>query len=159
METLTKDNRVFLPEVVRLVREGHRVKIVAKGYSMRPFVEDGRDLLVFDVPEPVAVGDVVLAEYAKGAFVCHRIVRMDGDAVTLRGDGNVCGVEKVTRADVLAKVVQIERKGKLYDLATSRRWKCYSFMWCHLLPLRRYLLAAYRRIWLKCFPVTPHKQL
>ena len=126
METLTKDNRVFLPEVVRLVREGHRVKILAKGYSMRPFVEDGRDMLVFDVPGTFTVGDVVLAEYAEGSYVCHRIVRMEGEVVT-----------------------QIERKGKLYDLASSRCWRWYSTMWCSLLPIRRYLLAVYRHLWLK----------
>ena len=149
METLTKDNRVFLPEVVRLVREGHRVKIVAKGYSMRPFVEDGRDMLVFDVPGAFAVGDVVLAEYAEGSYVCHRVVQMEGEVVTLRGDGNVHGVEVVKRTDVLAKVVQIERKGRLYDLASSRCWRWYSAVWCRLLPIRRYLLAVYRHLWLK----------
>ncbi|MDE5550371.1 MAG: peptidase S41, partial [Bacteroidaceae bacterium] len=61
-------------------------------------------------------------------------------------DGNMCGVEVVRRVNVLAKVVQIERKGKCYDLATSRWWKCYSFLWCRLLPIRRYLLAIYRRL-------------
>ena len=146
METLRKENRVFLPEVVRLVREGHRVKIMAQGYSMRPFVENGRDMLVFDLPDSICVGDVVLAECAEGRFVCHRIVRMDDDVVTLRGDGNAYGVEVVRRVNVLAKVVQIERKGKCYDLATSRWWKCYSFLWCRLLPIRRYLLAIYRRL-------------
>ena len=141
-----KENRVFLPEVVQLIREGHRVKIVARGNSMRPFVADGRDRLVLDAPVSIAVGDVVLAEYAEGQFVCHRIVRMEGDVVTLRGDGNVRGVELVRRADVLAKVVQIERKGKVYDLATSRQWRFYSALWCRLLPIRRYLLAVDRRL-------------
>ena len=143
---MKKENSVFLPEVVRLVREGRRVKMMAQGYSMRPFVENGRDMLVFGLPDSIVVGDVVLAEYTKGRFVCHRIVWMDDDVVTLRGDGNTCGVEVVRRVNVLAKVVQIERKGKCYDLATSRWWKCYSFLWCRLLPIRRYLLAIYRRL-------------
>lgn len=143
---MKKENSVFLSEVVRLVREGRRVKIMAQGYSMRPFVENGRDMLVFDFPDSICVEDVVLAECTEGRFVCHRIVRMDDDVVTLRGDGNAHGVEVVRRSDVLAKVVQIERKGKCYDLATSHWWKCYSFLWCRLLPIRRYLLAVYRRL-------------
>lgn len=37
------ENAVFLPEIVKMLNEGHTVTLTLKGYSMRPFLEDGRD--------------------------------------------------------------------------------------------------------------------
>lgn len=43
----TKDieipNRLFMPEIIRLLDEGRSVIIRLKGFSMRPFLEDRRD--------------------------------------------------------------------------------------------------------------------
>ena len=40
------DNARFLPEVIALANEGHDVTIPLRGFSMRPFLEDGRDLAI-----------------------------------------------------------------------------------------------------------------
>lgn len=42
-EDLHIPNGLFFPEVVRLLKEGYSVTIPLKGYSMRPFLESGRD--------------------------------------------------------------------------------------------------------------------
>ncbi|MBR1668024.1 MAG: S24/S26 family peptidase [Bacteroidaceae bacterium] len=152
MEKLIVENSVFLPQVVQLIAEGHQATIVARGSSMRPFIEDSRDKLIFGKADSIAVGDVILAEVTDGHFVCHRIERLDGDTVTMRGDGNVTGTEVFPRARVRAKLLQVVRKGKTYTLATSNIWKCYSAVWPRLLPMRRYLLALYRLLWLHQLP-------
>ena len=36
-------NAEFLPEVVKLMDEGHTITLRLKGFSMRPFLEDNRD--------------------------------------------------------------------------------------------------------------------
>ena len=148
MPVLTLDNSVFLPQVVALINEGHLATIVARGNSMRPFIEDGRDKLVFGKAESFGVGDVILAEVTKGHFVCHRVESIDGDVVTMRGDGNVIGTETFHMADVRAKLLRVVRKGKVVTLADSKAWKVYSAIWPKLLPVRRYLLALYRLLWL-----------
>ena len=152
MDKLMLDNSIFLPQVVSLIEEGHRATIVARGNSMRPFIEDVRDKLVFGQVDSLSVGDVILAEVTKGHFVCHRIERLEGDVVTMRGDGNVVGTETFPRSQVRAKLVQVVRKGKTYTLATSSTWKVYSAIWPKLLPIRRYLLALYRLLWLHQLP-------
>ena len=43
-------NAQFLPEVVKLLNEGHTVTINLRGVSMRPFLEDGRDKAVLIRP-------------------------------------------------------------------------------------------------------------
>ena len=98
------------------------------------------------------VGDVILAEVEDGHFVCHRIEAIKDGIVTMRGDGNVEGIEVFPEANVRAKLLQVVRKGKTYTLTNSRVWKCYSAVWPKLLPMRRYLLALYRLLWLHQLP-------
>lgn len=150
--TLAMDNRFFIPQVVELVDENHLVTIIARGNSMRPFIEDGRDELVFGRADDLKEGDVVLAEVQEGVYVCHRIERISGDTITMRGDGNVVGVEVCRVSDVRAKLVKVRRKGRMYELQTSRCWRAYSAIWPRLLPIRRWLLAFYRLLWLGQWP-------
>ena len=140
------ENAVFLPEIVKMLNEGHTVTLTLRGNSMHPFLEDCRDKALFVKPTTIAVGDPVLAEIAPKHFVLHRIVRIDGDRYTLQGDGNWRGVEHCTRADIIAKAVAFYRKGHAHPLRTdSRTWRCYSRLWVALRPVRRILLGLYRR--------------
>ena len=142
IKTIQMANAVLLPEVVRLLEEGHTVTLPLRGYSMRPFLENGRDKALLRKPESINVGDAVLAEIAPKHFVLHRIVSIKGDHVTLRGDGNL-GVEHCRLGDVKATVIGFYRKGrKQLDSTDGRKWRIYSWVWTRLLPLRRYLLFA-----------------
>ncbi len=158
LKKLSVENEAFLPILVELVEEGGMATIIARGNSMRPFIEDGRDKLVFGRVDKIAVGDVILAEIAEGHFVCHRIEKIEEGIVTMRGDGNVpnlkdgTGTEIFPESQVRAKLVQVVRKGKTYTLATSHAWRIYSAIWPHLLPVRRYLLGLYRLLWLHQWP-------
>ena len=146
MITKQMANEELLPQVVSLLQEGHTVTLPLKGYSMRPFLEDGRDKALLKLPEAIRVGDAVLAEIAPGHFVLHRIVDITGECVTLRGDGNL------GTGDGKAKAIAFYRKGRdKADSTDGRKWKTYSWIWLRLFPIRRYLLAFYRRIWLKLF--------
>ncbi|MBR0049848.1 MAG: S24/S26 family peptidase [Prevotella sp.] len=151
MITKQMANEELLPQVVSLLQEGHTVTLPLKGYSMRPFLEDGRDKALLALPDSIAVGDAVLAEIAKGHYVLHRIISINGDKVTLRGDGNLTN-EYCLTGDVKAKAIAFYRKGRdKADSTDGRKWKTYSWIWLRLFPIRRYLLAFYRRIWLKLF--------
>lgn len=139
-------NAKLLPEVVAIVNEGRSVTLPLRGFSMRPFLEDGRDKALLVRPEGVAVGDAVLAEIAPGHYVLHRVVSVNGDSVTLRGDGNL-GEEHCRIQDVKATAVGFYRKGRdTLDSTNGIKWKIYSWLWMRLLPLRRYLLFVYRHL-------------
>lgn len=146
-------NAVLLPEIVKMIEEGHTVTLRLRGFSMRPFLEDNRDKALLTKPTNVKTGDPVLAEIAPGHFVLHRIVAIDGQKVTLRGDGNLSD-EHCRLSDIRASVIGFYRKGRTnLDRTDGTKWQVYSWLWMHLYPIRRYLLAFYRRIWLKLFPV------
>lgn len=144
-------NAEFLPEIVKLMDEGHTVTLRLRGFSMRPFLEDNRDKALMTKATNPKVGDPVLAEIDPKHFVLHRIIAIDGDNVTLRGDGNL-GNEYCTLDDVKGAVIGFYRKGRTtLDRTDGWKWRTYSFFWTRLYPIRRYLLAFYRRIWLKLF--------
>ena len=145
------DNALLIPEIIKFINKGHTVTLRLKGFSMRPFLEDNRDSALLTKPTDIKVGDAVLAEISPLRFVLHRIVRIDGNNVTLRGDGNL-GDEHCTLTDIKASVLGFYRKGRTrLDSTKGLKWRTYSFVWMHLFPIRRYLLAAYRKIWLKFF--------
>jgi len=139
-------NAEFLPHVVALLNEGHTVTLPLRGFSMRPFLEDGRDKALLKKAETVSVGDVILAELYPGHYVLHRIIRIEGDNITLRGDGNLS--DEHCRLDhVRAIAIGFFRKGRSRaDLTTGRKWRIYSAIWAHLFPIRRYLLFIYRKL-------------
>ena len=83
-------NAEFLPEVVKMLNEGHTVTLRLRGYSMRPFLENDRDKALLVKPSTIKVGDPVLAEITPRHFVLHSIDSIEGDNVTLRCDGNLC---------------------------------------------------------------------
>lgn len=131
-------NAILIPEIAQLVREGKLVTFTPGGVSMRPFIEGGKDSVLLVRPEHLRVGDIILAEVEKEHYVLHRLIAINGDSVTLMGDGNLRGEEHTTTDKVLAKVAQIRSpKGRRKPMTRGR-------LWYYALPLRHYLLKIYR---------------
>ena len=142
---ITLPNEIFFADVAALVKQGHAVTISAKGASMYPFIRPSRDRVVLSAPASVSVGDIVLALLDGSNYVLHRVESIDGESVCLMGDGNICGTEQCVRDEVIAKAVRIIKGKKQID-CTGRCHRVKATLWRWLLPVRRYLLAIYRRI-------------
>lgn len=141
---ITISNDIIIPHFIEEMNNGHTVTFRPKGRSMRPFLEDGRDKVVLKKATEINIGDVVLAEVAKGTYVLHRVVNVTDGRVILRGDGNI-NTENCTLDDIHGTAVAFYRKGRRKpDYTTGMKWRIYSALWTRLLPLRRYLLYAYR---------------
>ena len=138
-------NSVMLGEVRKMIAEGHQVTIKVKGVSMLPFIVGERDSVVLSQPTDLSGGDIVLAEIGEGKYVLHRVRAIQDFHITLMGDGNLRGTEQCLRENVAGKVVKIIRRGKEVD-PNCRREKFYVRLWLSLLPIRRWLLAIYRRL-------------
>lgn len=148
-----KANSMLMPEIIRMLENGHTVILRLKGFSMRPFLEDGRDKALLKRPSNLKKGDPVLAEISKGHFVLHRIISIDNGNVTLQGDGNI-NTEVCRLNDIKGVAIGFYRKGSSrLDSISGLKWRIYSSIWTSLYPFRRYLLAVYRHIWIKIFPI------
>ena len=151
MEVVRKvlPNDEILHDLIKLVNEGQRVILPVKGNSMLPFIIGGRESVELVKSETVAVGDVVLAWINGCRFVVHRIIQIDGNQVQLMGDGNITAEEYCSISDVKARAEYvITPHGKRRYLYTPQRLR-FSYLWSKLLPVRRWILAVYRRTLLK----------
>lgn len=136
-------NRVFFSEVNSLLEQGNSVTLTAKGDSMIPFIQGGRDMVVLRKPEMLSVGDIVLASVDDGGYVLHRIMRIEGERVLLMGDGNIRQTEQCTLGDITGKVTHIIRKGRRTECdVPAERMK--AMIWRRLLPVRHALLFLFR---------------
>ena len=142
----TLANNIVIKDAIALVREGRRVVLPVKGFSMNPFIIGDRESVELVSPhQPLKVGDVVLAWVNGTHFVVHRIIGIDGDKVTLMGDGNIAGVEHCTTDEVAAVAEYVVApSGKRRYLYASGRMR-FARLWGRLLPVRRWILAIYRR--------------
>ena len=136
----------FIEEALRLVQKGVTVTFPVTGQSMLPFIIGGKESVILHRPGLIDVGDVVLAWVDGNRYVVHRIIKLDYDRVTLMGDGNVKGTEHCLLKDVKARVTHVvsadNKKRDLYS-----RWRVRAAkLWYCLRPIRRYLLAIYRRL-------------
>lgn len=142
-------NGLLIEEIRKILAEGKTATFKVKGYSMRPLLENERDSVKIESvnAEDIKVKDIILAEVSPRIYVLHRVVRRSGNKLTLRGDGNVRGVEHCTTDNVIGKATAFYRKGrKTPDFAASRKWIVYSNIWLSLSPMRRILLGIYRRL-------------
>ena len=149
MKRVVVANDVIAQETKRLIDMGREVTIPVKGNSMLPFIHGNKDLAVLQqISSPLNKWDMVLAFDSRGVLVLHRIIQINGDTLTLMGDGNLKGVETCSVSDVIARLEYVERAEKRWNCNTrSARMK--AVLWYHLRPVRRYLLAIYRRVTLQ----------
>ena len=126
------------------IQRGETVIIFVKGYSMRPFLEHLRDRVKLAPWQELHVGDAILAEIAPGHFVLHRIINIDGNNITLMGDGNIRGTEHCTMDNVCGVVTEYLRPAGHVLLASDPSLHRRIRLWRRLLPIRRYLLFLYK---------------
>lgn len=145
MQRVTVPNEVLLPQVEAMIAEGTSVTLRVKGNSMLPFIVGDRDSVVLTRPARLLKGDIVLVRLADRRYVLHRIIDLQGDKVTLRGDGNLLGSEHCLANDISGKVTKIVRNGKYIETDSAAENRKVA-LWETALPIRRYLLAIYRRL-------------
>lgn len=139
-------DEIIIHEAIRLVDEGVSVTFPVKGYSMLPFIIGGRESVILQKPLTVRLGDVVLAWVDDCRYVVHRVISIEGERVILMGDGNIVGVEHCLLSDVKALATHVvDAKGRKHDLYAPWRQRA-SRLWWQMRPVRRYILAIYRRL-------------
>lgn len=142
-----KDN-IIIQEAIKLVEDGICVTFPVDGRSMLPFIIGGKESVILEKPSKPEKGDIVLAWVDNCRYVVHRIIDIQGDDITLMGDGNICGTEKCLSSDIKAKITHIvDAKGNRHQV-DSKNYKWGSLLWNYLRPVRKYLLFIYKHIWL-----------
>ena len=130
----TISNREIFSIARDTLLEGSTVRITVNGESMLPFFRSGSTITLRPVrEEDIRKYNVVMAD-AGHAFVVHRIIAIDNENVTLLGDGNIYGTERVMRDKIYGTV----------DCSPLHRF--FAKIWLWMRPVRRFPLAIFRRI-------------
>ena len=125
---------------------------ITRGASMAPLFKTHRDVVVIEnVKEPLKKYDVVLYRNPQDQYVLHRIIKVKGDTLVIRGDNNF-HVEILNKNEIIGILTQFNRKGKHYTVS-SFGYLCYSRFWHYIYPLRflkmkvrASLVAVYRKL-------------
>ena len=147
MSTIIKEQGVMMQEISRLISEGKTISISAKGYSMNPFIVHMKDQITLGswTDDQIKKGAVVLVKDVRGCYIIHRIIKREGNVLTLMGDGNIGIIETARVEDIIALMHAVIKKGRTYSV-NSLSWRLYSWFWKLLTPVRRYPLAVWRRL-------------
>ena len=132
--TRTIANRELFGIVRDTLLEGNTVRVAVNGQSMLPFFRSGSTITLRPAQEEdICKYNVVMAD-AGDSFVVHRIIEVGENVVTLLGDGNYIGTERVSR-------------DKIYGVVDcSALHLLFAKIWLWLRPVRRFPLAIFRRI-------------
>jgi ribosomal protein S18 acetylase RimI-like enzyme len=132
-------SRELMPVIRAALERGQRVRLTANGSSMTPFIRDGDVVELEPLHAAWTLGDIVLAESAAEHYVIHRIVRLVGDRVWLRGDAQAQREGPVPRQAVLGRAVTASRNGRVRAL--DRGWRRLAGrVWVLCAPLGVWLL-------------------
>ena len=133
-KTLVISNRELFSVVRDTLVEGKTVRVAVKGESMLPFFRSGSTIMLRPAKaEDIRKYAVVMAD-AGDNFVVHRIIEVGEEYITLLGDGNYLGTERVTREKIYGVV----------DCSALHIF--FAKIWLWLRPVRRYPLAIFRRV-------------
>ncbi|MEE0266154.1 MAG: S24/S26 family peptidase [Acutalibacteraceae bacterium] len=105
---------------------------------MLPLLKQGRDLFIVKkkTQNRCKKYDVVLFKRADNKYVLHRIIKVNKDDYTIRGDNCVNKEYGVTDENILGVMTSFIRKGKEYTVE-NKLYKIYSVLWCKLYFLRK----------------------
>ena len=139
-------NQLFFAEVQTQIRQGKKVKIRVRGNSMLPFIRNNDEaLLIPPTPEHIQKGTPVVALTDELGIVLHRIYNIEGNRITLLGDGNVNQFEHTSPDRIIATVSHYYRGKHTLKLDS---WYMYLIgrLWMAAHPWRRKVLTLAWRI-------------
>lgn len=131
-----------LSSVVRHLKEGYEVDYVPRGNDMLPLIRGGKDVVTLrKIGEPVRRGDIVLVCFPGDDYRLSRVMDSNQNRFYLLRETALSWSEQenCTLNDILGKVVFIQRGS--WGFRPGR-----GDFWMSLLPVRRYIMALYRRL-------------
>ena len=144
---ITINKEQMFEEISKLIAEGKTVSLTAKGYSMNPFLFHMRDQITLGpwTDNDIRRGTVAFVRDIRGNILIHRIIKREGNIITLEGDGNIGQTEKSTLDGIAGIMHSVTRKNRIYT-SKSLVWRTYSWIWMALRPLRLYPLVLWRKL-------------
>lgn len=124
-----------------LLEKDGRIVYTNKGVSMLPLLREGKDIMHIEtLQEKPKVYDAVLFKrpgvVGRGAYVLHRVMRINPDGTYfIIGDNCITG-ENVKEENILGLLTSVIRNGKVLDM-NDKNYIRFVHFWWFIFPLRK----------------------
>ena len=150
---MERHQRVMQPEILleeyrQLLKDENitALPLVISGNSMSPFLVHGRDTVYLSrLDRPAKKGDVLLYKRESGAYILHRVYKVEKDSYTMVGDAQTQLEQGIRQDQIIAIMTSALRKGKLQKKG-SFWWEFFEKLWIRIIPLRPILTKIYTYI-------------
>ena len=130
----------MLPVMEEVLSSGGEFSFVPDGRSMRPMLKGKRDTVTIVKPQGrLKKYDLPLYRRANGAFVMHRVMKVQKDGYVMRGDAQYTYEPGVTDEQIIGVMTSFIRNGKKIT-ADSLGYRLYCRVFCPCYPLKRFVL-------------------
>lgn len=137
------DTVTFLDTLCEILQTTDMVPLLISGNSMVPFLVHRRDTVYLSaVSCPLRKGDLVLYRRDNGAYVLHRVARLEKEGYCMLGDAQTELEHGVRLDQICAIAVAAERKGRRQRPGTFW-WEFFEKVWIRVVPLRPLCLRVY----------------
>ena len=150
---MERHQRVMQPEILleeyRQLLEDENITalpLVISGNSMSPFLVHGRDTVYLSrLDRPAKRGDVLLYKRESGAYILHRVYKVEKDSYTMVGDAQTQLEQGIRQDQIIAIMTSALHKGKLQKKG-SFWWEFFEKLWIRIIPLRPIITKIYTYI-------------
>lgn len=129
-------NEIFFEVVIKTLRSGENVIIPMRGFSMLPYLKDGRDSVQLQPIDAQRLKrmDIVLFKL-NNQYILHRFIGRKNGFLHMHGDGMLGKGEYCRSEDVYAKATVIITDHSKLTYTTSFHFRLKSNIWLLLRPL------------------------
>lgn len=137
------DTVAYLDALCEIIQTTDMVPLLISGNSMAPFLVHRRDTVYLSaLSRPLKRGDLVLYRRDNGAYVLHRVARLEKEGYCMVGDAQTELEHGVRLDQICAIAVAADRKG--YHLQPGAFWwEFFEKIWIRVVPLRPLFSKAY----------------
>ena len=129
MMTLTE----LMPIIVSALNRFQKVKMRITGSSMMPIILHNDEILM-QKNKSLHTGDVVFFEYPKNYFAIHRIIKIQGEKIWVRGDSQYYSQGPIPFRAVYGIVFTSYHRGKKRHLQNGI-WRFVGLIWFRSFPV------------------------
>ena len=131
-----------------IIGNGEIFILSVTGRSMLPLLGRGDSKIILRrvSKDEDIYGRIAMFRAPNGHIVIHRVIRIEGDDVILKGDGNIVQEERCSRSEIIAVVEQVLYSNGDIVECRSWQWRVKEQIWLSTpLFFRRYVLALMHR--------------
>lgn len=144
MQTRIVDIDTYMPVLQELLKQGKEVPLLITGNSMSPFLIHKRDEILISPPDGKwKKGDMAFFQRTNGAYVMHRIVKIEPEKkYYFIGDGQLIVEGPIEEAQIFGKITAVKRKNRWIGPGNFW-WEFFEHVWLECIAIRPLLCKGY----------------